>query len=114
LTRTFLVLVTVGLGHGVYRKLYTVIGGQRAEKFENHWFKVTADATDKSNYCICSTVGLTERNFCDGIEMKFTSPMGGILQASVSETAARSVTPCFTLVSDCKHRWRNREGAAWA
>jgi len=30
LTRTFLVLVTVGLGHGVYRKLYTVIGGQRA------------------------------------------------------------------------------------
>jgi len=26
LTHTFLVLVTVGLGHGVYRKLYTVIG----------------------------------------------------------------------------------------
>jgi len=21
----------------VYRKLYTLIGGQRAEKFENHW-----------------------------------------------------------------------------
>ena len=33
---TFFVLVTVGLGHGVYRKLYTLIGGQRAEKFENH------------------------------------------------------------------------------
>jgi len=32
LTRTFLVLVTVDLGHGVYRKLYTLIGGQRAEK----------------------------------------------------------------------------------
>jgi len=31
------ILVTVGLGHGVYRKLYTLIGGQRAEKFENHW-----------------------------------------------------------------------------
>jgi len=37
LTHTILVLVTVGLGHGVYRKLYTLIGGQRAEKFENHW-----------------------------------------------------------------------------
>jgi len=36
LTHTLLVLVTVGLGHGVYRKLYTLIGGQRAEKFENH------------------------------------------------------------------------------
>jgi len=34
LTHTFLVLVTIGLGHGIYRKLYTVIGGQRAEKFE--------------------------------------------------------------------------------
>jgi len=29
------VAVTVGPGHGVYRKLYTLIGGQRAEKFEN-------------------------------------------------------------------------------
>jgi len=26
LTHTFLVLVTAGLGHGVYRKLYTLIG----------------------------------------------------------------------------------------
>jgi len=37
LIHTLLALVTVGLGHGVYRKLYTLIGGQRAEKFENHW-----------------------------------------------------------------------------
>jgi len=36
LTHTNLVSVTVGLGHGVYRKFYTLIGGQRAEKFENH------------------------------------------------------------------------------
>jgi len=36
LTHTFLVSVTVGLDQGVYRKLYTLIGGQRAEKFENH------------------------------------------------------------------------------
>jgi len=37
LTHTFLVFVTVGLCDGVYRNLYTLIGGQRAEKFENHW-----------------------------------------------------------------------------
>jgi len=28
---------TVGLGHGAYRHLYTLIGGQRAEKFQNHY-----------------------------------------------------------------------------
>jgi len=41
LIHTFLVLVTVGIGHGVYRKLYTLIGGQCSEKFENHWLKRT-------------------------------------------------------------------------
>jgi len=41
LTHTILVLVTVGFGHGVYKKLYTLIGGQLAEKFENHWSKRT-------------------------------------------------------------------------
>jgi len=39
LTQTFLVLVTVGLGHGVYRKLYTLISGQRAQNFKNHYLK---------------------------------------------------------------------------
>jgi len=38
LTHIFLVVVTVGLGRGVYRELYILIGDQRAEKFENHWF----------------------------------------------------------------------------
>jgi len=38
---TFLVLETVGLAHGVHRKLHILIGGQRAEKFENHWARVT-------------------------------------------------------------------------
>jgi len=33
--------VTVGLGHRVYRKLYTLIGGQRAEKFESRWSRVS-------------------------------------------------------------------------
>ena len=51
MTDTFLVLVTVGLGHEVYRKLYISIGGQRAEKFvktcrkvcqfENHCSRAT-------------------------------------------------------------------------
>jgi len=43
-----------------------------------------------------STVGLTERNFCDGIEMKFASPLGGIQQAGAPETPAKYVAPCFT------------------
>jgi len=34
---TFLVLITVELGPVVYIKLYTSIGGQRAETFENPW-----------------------------------------------------------------------------
>jgi len=36
LTHTFPVLVTIRLGHRVYRKLYALIGGQRAKKFKNH------------------------------------------------------------------------------
>ena len=39
MTHTSLVLVAVALGHGVYRKL-TLIGGQRAEKLEKHWFSL--------------------------------------------------------------------------
>jgi len=39
LTHTFLVLVTIGLRHEVYRKFYTLVGGQHAEKFENHCSK---------------------------------------------------------------------------
>jgi len=40
--------------------------------------------------------GLTERNFCDGTEMKFESPFGDIQQGSAPETPAKSVTPCFS------------------
>ena len=39
LTHTFLVLAIAGLGHGVCRKIYTLIGGQRSETFENHCLK---------------------------------------------------------------------------
>jgi len=33
--------------------------------------------------------------FCDGLEMKFTLPLGAIQQIDASETAATSFTPCF-------------------
>ena len=57
-------------------------------------FKATAVAAVKGKiYGICSMPDLSERNFCNGLEMKFTSPLGVIQQA---ETAAKSVTPCFT------------------
>jgi len=35
--------------------------------------------------------------FCDGLEMKFTSPLGEMQQAGAPETAAESFAPCFTL-----------------
>jgi len=41
--------------------------------------------------------GLSERNFCDGLEMKFTSPLSGIQQAGAAQTPAKSVTLCFYL-----------------
>ena len=43
----FLVLVTVGLGHGVYRKMYTFTGGQRAEKCENHCHRHTGSGVHR-------------------------------------------------------------------
>jgi len=60
-------------------------------------FKVAADAADKVKlYSICSTPELSERNLGDGLEMKFTSPLDWMQQAGASETAAKSVAPCFT------------------
>jgi len=60
-------------------------------------FKAADDDADKDKlYSICSTAELSERNFCDGLEMKLASPLGWIQQAGASETAAKIVTPCFT------------------
>jgi len=39
---------------------------------------------------------LSERNFCDGFEMKFTSQIGGMQQDGTQETATKSVTSWFT------------------
>jgi len=57
-------------------------------------FKATADGKGEL-YSICSTPVLSARYFCDGLEMKFASSVGGIQQAGASETAAKSATPCF-------------------
>jgi len=38
---------------------------------------------------------ISERNFCDGFEMNFTSPLGGIQQAGAHETGAKRVTPFY-------------------
>jgi len=66
-------------------------------------FKATADAADKGKtHSTCSTPELSKRNFYNGLEIKFTSPLRQIEQAGASETAEKSVTPCFTLVSDYK------------
>jgi len=40
--------------------------------------------------------------FCDGLEMKFISPLGGIQQIGTSETAAKTLHLVFVSVSDCK------------
>jgi len=37
-----------------------------------------------------------QRNFCDGLEMKVASPLGGIQQAGAAEAAGKSISPCFT------------------
>jgi len=61
--------------------------------------KARADDADKGKmHGICSTPGLSKRNFCHGLEIKFTSPLGQIQQVVASETAAKSVAHCFTLV----------------
>jgi len=54
-------------------------------------------AADKDKiYSICSTPKLSKRKFCDGLEIKFTSPLGEIQQAGAPETIEKSVTPRFT------------------
>jgi len=53
-----------------------------------------ADAADKGKlYSICSTPETSETNFCDGLQMNFTSPLRGIQQAGAPETAAKSLSP---------------------
>jgi len=54
-------------------------------------------------YSICSTPEMSERNFCDGLKIKFTSPLGGIQQAGAPKTAVKSVRLLvFIVVVDFK------------
>jgi len=48
-------------------------------------------------YCIQGLwhVSVIREEFCDDLEMKFISVLGGIQQIRASETTAKSVTPCF-------------------
>jgi len=48
---------------------------------------------------------LSERNFCDGLEIKLTSPLGGIQQTGAPETAVKSVNPCFYLWLVTRSGW---------
>jgi len=48
-------------------------------------------------YSICSIPEILERNFCDGLEMKFAPGLGGMQQVDAVETAAESVIACFYL-----------------
>ena len=47
-------------------------------------------------YSIFKMPKFSAKNFCDGLEMKSASPSAVIQQAGAPETAAKSVTPCFT------------------
>ena len=53
---------------------------------------------------------LSEKNFCDGLEIKLASSLGGIYQAYAPETDVKSVTTCFYLrlmiISGCTSRAR--------
>jgi len=50
----------------------------------------------RAKYTVFVACQSYQRNFCDGLEIKFTSPLGVIQQDGASETAAKSVSPCFT------------------
>jgi len=58
--------------------LYDVRLQTKTKIYDDH-FKATAVAADKGKiYSICSTPELSERNYCDGLEIKVISPLGGI------------------------------------
>jgi len=55
-----------------------------------------AQAADKGKvYSFCSTAEISDINFCDGLEIKFTSPLCRIQYTGVPETVAKSGAPCF-------------------
>ena len=58
--------------------------------------KAAAYAADKGKlYSLCSTPEISERNFWDGLEMKFAPSLGEMQHVDAAETAAKSVISCF-------------------
>jgi len=99
LTHTFLVLVTVGLGHGVYGKLYTLIRGQRAEKFENH-FTISKDRRPT----VVLPRATTCRCFCKSSSFTFDSwrEVAPKCSFSCAATFANEKTSFFNAFCSCK------------
>jgi len=81
----------------VYHRHIHAFSCETVQKQKSTMFiKATTDAAVKNKiYNICSMLESSERNFCDGVEMKFIPPLGGIQQADAPEIAAKGVTPCF-------------------
>jgi len=62
-----------------------------------------ADAAVKGTiYSICSMPRLLERNFCDGLNMAFTSPLGGVKQAGSQKQLRKAVIVVSLSVSGYK------------
>jgi len=98
-------LLNRSLSFKAYKTYITAILFLKLYKNKNirFTFKARVDAADKGKMqSMCSIPELSKRNFCDGLEIKFTSPQGQIQQAGASEAAEKSVIPCFTLVIDYK------------
>jgi len=49
---------------------------------------------------------LSERNFCDGLERKFTSPVGGMQQAGASETSLLLVFTFFWWLQALRYKFK--------
>jgi len=77
-------LPSQGISFKAYKMCITAIFTQSVAKLYRHKilrysFKAAGNAAVKGKiYSICSMPELSEKNFFNGLEMKFTSPLGGI------------------------------------
>ena len=54
------------------------------------------------SYTVFVARQIYRRGICDGLEIQFTSPLGGIQEPGAPETSAKSVALCSLSVSDYK------------
>jgi len=100
----FLALVTVGLSHGVYRRLYTLIGGQRAEKFENHWCNLTASRW----ICICLVPTFTAKmKRWEKLSIQFSSKTSRLHQSIESGKTLLLSHKCVYTFQRQRASWRS-------